>query len=247
VSAPAGSGSLPKELVERPLAIYIWGRPRRAVNLVLYAFASEINSEYSWLDVPGPGPGGPAEASDPARFGWVPSARTYQVTATEATSADGALSVGGRWTIRHSNAPELRVAELGEFLRLPSVTEEIASHRGSAGRPAVLAAANTDRIADLYAQSPDGLRPLLRSLAERSITLLVGHSGAPGPNAAAYSVIFQVEADNPWDWREARVTCMDGIRLGLLRAGNPVPFIRLAGVSRASERLAEAIKLDRAT
>jgi hypothetical protein len=230
--AAALRSSFPEDLLTHPRSVYASGDCREVVNLLLYALASTIDSKFFWLDI---GDAlGPASSADPVQLGWVEPSRHYTVAAPEMVAPE--RSNPALWKVIRADEPSEEIAGLVDFLRLPSITQEIASRAVPGVRPAVLAAANTDRASRLYPATAEGIHPFIRAITDHGISLIVGHTGPALPNRLAFEFVFRVEATSLPEWTRGTFVCESGIRSGPLRIGRTQPIKRVPWLVQILER-----------
>jgi hypothetical protein len=181
-------------------SVYLWGSSRPSVNLVLYAMAGRIDSEFAWLQVSDRG--APDEVDRLLMAGWK-RPRLDRV----AMRAEELLP---RPEVEHSFLRRLLDDEgengeaemLRQFVTLPPLVQQVVSRHVPHPGTKVLAIPNADRLADLYVGRPFELESLLRVLEETSVSLLVGRSNGPGPLRQLFQYVMEVRVPDLDSWPE---------------------------------------------
>jgi hypothetical protein len=228
------SVEFPPEVRKGPTTIYLWGTSRPVLNLTLFAIARFLNPRFHWLDIREPDVA--AAPTDPVRLGWVAEDRLFLVDCPRSLELGPEVPRDSVRRVVRSDEPDEVIADLSSFIRLPSISQEIAASAARGSRPGVLAASNTDRITAFYPSTAEGVRPLLSVMTRRGISIVFAHTGQPSAHRQAYDYIFAVDAPGPERWREGGILCEKGISQGPLRVGNPVPLQRIAVVAQTFER-----------
>ena len=185
-------------------AIMITGPSREVLGRCAWALARANDPAPFWLDVREAG--GKADPGSPPALGWLNADQLYTVAPTQVRppSAVGPQVLA---QVIRSDEPDSAVAELSEFLRLPSpVQEMIGLHPSGAGRPAFVIA-NGDRVRSYWPEDPQGVRPILDALLRQGVLPIFTATPPAGPGRMAFDLVFDLRGARPGDWRSGVLFC----------------------------------------
>lgn len=207
-------------------SVLVHGRSRPLVNLLLYAVAQNANPEFRWLDIRAAADAPPHW--DPVRLGWIESTHVWTADPVGGLEPDHVRGNAALFEVVRSDEPPETLAQLADFLRLPSKVQEILGEMTPAGDGNVLAVANADRISESFPEST--LAPILAAFAWAHCSLFVGYTGPPPHAAQHFSHVVRIEGDSPTLWRNARIHFeRDGLpggsRPGSTVSPSEVPFV----------------------
>lgn len=189
----------------------------------------------TWVDIRDPSAG--PDHSSPSELGWVPEDHLYLVSPADAKPQDAEANMA-LWAVVRSDEPESVISELTDFLRLPPTVQKAVSRSGAEAARPVFVVANCDRVREYYPKNPAGVRPFLASMLQAGVLPIFVEVGPPGGGHGAFDFVFEVEARDPENWREAIVTCHKA------PPGSSIPLetaIPLASFSGATEILEKRI------
>jgi len=228
---------VPSGTVGKPCSIFVYGDCRPVVNGVAFALADMLDLAPLWLEVHEglDGHDGPSVAS----AGWVPAERVLWSAAGSGLEPNDAIANLALWAVVRSDEPVGEVTDLTDFLRLPELIQEAIGRAVIDSRPRTLVVANTERADQLVPHERSSLQRFLRSITNRSVSLVVAHTGTPLEQRFAFSAAFRVHAPSFASWRVGSLECEKGLMRGPFAVGRPwrlsdVPSIArvLAGLQR---------------
>lgn len=198
--------------------MFVYGRPRTLVNLVLFALAEATNPEFQWVEIGMPEEGRPP--LDPAALGWVPKGRLWVVEHPDSLRPDDLSANRALFGLIRSDEPPEALAQVAEFIRLPDVSQRILASRPPDGQPGAVAVVNAHRVMSTF--SADRVPSILEVHRNAGFSVLVGYTESAGPGKALFDFVFRLDGDGATDWKNALLVCEKGIASGPLRDGRPV-------------------------
>jgi hypothetical protein len=185
-------------------ATMITGPSREVLGRCAWALARANDPAPFWLDIRGdngrPDPGSPPE------LGWLNADQLFIVAPTQVKPPS---AVGPQVIARviRSDVPDSDVAELFEFLRLPSpVQEMIGLHPEGVGRPAFVIA-NGDRVRSDWPEDARGVRPILEAFLKLGILPILTATPPAGAGRLAFDFVFDLRGTRPGNWRAGVLFC----------------------------------------
>ena len=223
-----------RSLTREPRATFLWGLCRPVVNRVLFAFARANDPEFYWLDLRDRN--APRDPGDPVERGWVPEDHLFLTDHPEEARPQDALGNLALLSVVRSDEPEKVLTRLSDFLRLPSVAQEIIARVGATDEPHVLVIANADRVRPYYPTSPDGVRPVLTPFLDNRVFPIFCASSPPGEGRWAFDFVLKVEAANLDDARSGSLRCESAPEGTPFRPGEATPLGSIPDIARALAR-----------
>jgi len=213
-------------------ATIVVGESRDSVLRVSYAIANDIDSGFLWLDIRGPSVR--AEEAGPGELGWIPSDRRFFTR--ELAEAAPQPKLDRSAIVRVVRADDRNVASLTEFLRLPSITQEIAADLGESHERRVLVLANAERVREQYPGQPDAIRPFLDAQISAGLIPLFAVRGSGTPGRMAFDFVFRVEVPDPSRWREGALVVEKSPPGTPFRAGERIPLPSVPSIADSLAR-----------
>lgn len=228
---PVGAVPDLRSLTARPSATFLWGDSRAVVNRVLFAVAHANDSGAFWLDLRGPREESGGES--PLDLGWIPADRQYVVDQPEDARPQDALGNLALFTVIRSDEPPTALSRISDFLRLPSVAQEILSRSSPGEGHQVVAVANSDRVRRYYPTTPEGVRAVLEPFLEASVHPIFGARSPVGEGRWAFEFVFEVRARTLSSWEKGELVCEKAPEGSPFRAGTAVPLSRFPAIAKA--------------
>lgn len=232
--APSNHSFLPKGWSDRPVSVFVGGSSRPLTNLVAYAVAETLDTKPFWLDIREPH--GPVPVSDPARLGWIPSDRLFVSEQVGDLEPQDTVANAALWSIIRTDEPESVLSHLADLLRLPTLLQEVVGRATPTGTRRALGIANMDRAAHLYPGDPEALRVLLKTLLSSSLSIVGAYTGKVGTRRFAFDLVYSVEADGQEDWRDATISCEQGLAPLAPAIAEPRKLSEIPALSRVFAR-----------
>jgi len=207
--APSPHAFLPKGWSERPVSVFVGGNSRPVTNLVAYAIAEDLDTHPFWLDIRDPQ--APSPPLDPARLGWITPERLFVSEKVADLAPQDSVANAALWSIIRTDEPENVLSHLADLLRLPSLLQQVVGRAAPAGVHRALGIANMDRAAHLYPEGAESLRAFLRTLLESSMSIVAAYAGKGSGRRFAFDLVYSVDADGQDNWREATISCEQGL------------------------------------
>lgn len=204
-SGPGGVGGawfLPTHWLGEPLAIYVTGTPRPAVNRVVFAMSRSLDPAPLWVEIVDD-----EQEPDAVRQGWVPPERAFLSRRTDDLETSRAVANLALWGIVRSDEPSRLLTELTDFVRLPPLIQEVLGQSAEGSARRAIAVGNADRVQHLFRERIDDLRWLLTYLKGSMASLIVGITGRSGRQGSVFDAEFRVEGAVEDPWTEATLTC----------------------------------------
>jgi hypothetical protein len=212
---------VPRRLVEGSGSVFLVGDDRPLLNWIAYAFASDLDRDFLWVDVRTKGE--IRSDLDVLARNLIPPERLMEVRAHELAPSRATVNVAVSGVIRDDDAPE-SVKLLLDFLRLPEHSQATLSSIAARGSPKVIVLSNTHRLLAFYPSEVAG--PLVRAIRDIGITLIMTYADAPNEGRFVYDIVLRLLGREPENWRQARL---------LVEKGPPGGPVRSEGQYRLSE------------
>lgn len=191
--APAQAPDL-STLSDGVYSILVHGDDRSAVLRVAYAFALANDPAPFWISIRNPGevvdPPGPLE------LGWIPEDRQLLLSRADARLRSDPPS-GALRSVVTPDAPRGVLDDLVQFVRLPEAIQRALGRFGGESDRRVFVVANTDRIRDLYPQTPDGVARILQAFLHAGALPLLASIASPPAMQAPFDFVFVVRGGAP--------------------------------------------------
>lgn len=220
---------LPAGALGKPSTIFVYGDCRPVVNGVAFAMADMLDLAPFWLEVRD-GKGG--DESNAATVGWIPSDRFFISQEGSGLEPNHGIANLALWTIVRSDEPAEELAKLTDFLRLPTLLQEMIGRWTPDSSPRAVVVANAERIKHLFPREPGELRRLLSTILEHSASLVVTHTGQPGDGRFGFNAVFRVHATSFESWNEGTLECEKGRARGPFSIGRPRRLADIPSVAR---------------
>jgi hypothetical protein len=204
-----------------PSATILVGPSREVLGRCAWALARANDPTPFWLDIREIG--GHPDAGSPPDLGWLNADQLYIVAPTEVRPPS---AVGPQVIARviRSDEPDSAVAELSDFLRLPSpVQEMIGLHTAAVGRPAMVIA-NGDRVRHYWPEDELGVRPILDALLRHGVLPIFTVTPPAGAGRLAFDFVFDIRGTRPGDWRSGVLYCEKAPEGSAFRIGDSTPL-----------------------
>jgi hypothetical protein len=192
-------------LTRRPWATFLWGDSRPVINRVLYALARANDPSPYWLDIRSEGEATPGPG--PVELGWIPEDHLFVTRQPAEARPQNRIDEFALWSVVRADEPMKVVARLSDFLRLPSIAQEIIAEMGSAPGAHVVAVANSDRVRAYYPTVPEGIRPVLTPFLDAGLYPFFGATSTPGEARWAFDFVFEVRAARLSSWESGWLVC----------------------------------------
>lgn len=183
-----------------PWATFLWGDPRSVLNRVLYAMVRANDPAPFWLDIRGPDPA-PAEPG-PVELGWIAQERLFLTREPAEARPQNAPRSSALLNVVRSDEPEVVIARLSDFLRLPSIAQEVVSRLGASGGQHVVAIANSDRVRQDYPKTAEGVRPVIEAFLAGPVLPFFAATSPPGEGRWAFDFVFELRARDLAHWED---------------------------------------------
>ena len=214
-----------------PWATFLWGDPRSVLNRVLYAMVSANDASPYWLDIRGsadvPSEPGPVE------LGWIPPDRLFltgEPAEARPQHAAGNLALS---TIVRGDEPPQDLTHLSDFLRLPTIAQEIVSRLNRTEMCHVVAIANGDRVRRDYPTTIEGVRRVIEPFLAAPILPFFSATSPPGAGRWAFDFVFELRAKDLAHWTDG-VLLPEKVPAGVeFTVGRPIPLRSLTQLARA--------------
>ena len=226
---------LPARWPGGPVAVCVWGTPRRVVNHVLYSVVQSMNPSPHWAEICALSE--PEAETGPASLGWIASDRIRRYEEVRALGAAKEPEEGLIRSLLSPEEPRSTVEELREFLRLPSFAQELIAATGPETGPIALAVANADRMPQGFPDSPKAMRELIELLKRFSVSLVVSFDGTPTDGRFAFDLVFEARAEGMARWVDGTIRCEHGMPEGPFAARTLHRLGDVPGLSEVFEYL----------
>ncbi|HTP55437.1 MAG TPA: hypothetical protein VML53_02060 [Thermoplasmata archaeon] len=231
LAPPARSGGF-SVIARGRWATIVVGESRDPVLRVAYAIASDIDSGFLWLDIRGPSVG--AEEAGPGELGWIPSDRRFFTR--ELAEAAPQPKLDRSAVVRVVRADDQSVSSLTEFLRLPSITQEIAAELGASHERRVLVLANAERVRERYPGQPQAIRPFLDAQLSAGLIPLFAVRGSRAPGRMAFDFVFRVEVEETPRGRAGSLVVEKSPPGTPFHAGERIPLLSFPSIAESLAR-----------
>lgn len=214
-------------------ATFVYGASREIVGLCAWAMARANDPAPFWLDIRAEN--GRADPGSPPELGWINADQLFVLAAAQAKpqSAVGPKTIA---SIIRSDEPDSAVAELSDFLSLPSAVQEmIGLHAGGVGRPAFVIA-NGDRVRPYYPADTGGVRRILDVLLHQGVLPIFTSTPPPGAGRMAFDFVFEVRASDRTAREPGMLHCEKAPAGSTFRAGESSPLRDFSALADALDR-----------
>lgn len=178
---------------------FLWGESRSVLNRVLFAMVHANDPDPLWLEIRGP-QDAPSEPG-PLELGWIPEERLLVTREPAEARPQDALGNQALFNVVRSDEPKRVVARLSDFLRLPSIAQEVVGRSGPPHRPRVVGIANTDRVRDDYPKTAEGVRPVIEAFLAGDVLPFMAATSRPSEGRWAFDFVFEVRAKDLAHWQ----------------------------------------------
>jgi len=221
---------VPSGALGQPCSIYVYGDCRPVVNGVAFAMADMLDLAPLWLEVRDPQDG--HEEPTVVSAGWIAPDRLFLSDSGSGLEPNDAVANLALWNVVRSDEPSEVLADLTDFLRLPLLIQEVIGHTTTESSPRAIVVANVERVQHLFPQEPGSLRRFLRSILNRSVSLVVAHTGSPVEQRSAFNAVFRVHASTLAAWNVGSLECERGLMRGPYSVGRPRRLSHIPSVAR---------------
>jgi hypothetical protein len=229
---PASDELFPGDFA-KPAAVFVFGTNRPLLKWVTLALLSPYSSRAYWTDVRLEGE--TLEPLDPLALHAVAEDHIHVVhpkemerNEQEAQRVEAATAT----MVRSDEVPE-SLRQISEFLRLPAHSRARVASVAVSGQPAIMIVSNAHHFVGIYPRESVG--PIIHAILESGVCLFVLWTGPPPPLRTVFDVVLSVEGDVA-HWRDATLTCEQGIPTGPLGPGRPCRLGDLPAIARVLER-----------
>jgi hypothetical protein len=227
---------LPERWRHEPTSFLLWGPQGRATEALIIALSQWIDPRFTVLDVHPP-----RTAVAPGRnrlLAGVPPSQRMMAVAPESLKPEAGIQGLALWKIVRGDEPREIVAPLVDFLRLPSLVQELPESHEPAGSVHALAVLGAEHLLPFYPNVRGATRPFVLSLNAAAMTV-VASNASTGERADRFDMdhVYRVEPSAQGDLDSSVILVEQGLAEGPLRGGARVPARRVPGYAEIVERV----------
>jgi hypothetical protein len=206
----------------------LWGASRAVLNRVLFGLVSTVSQAPYWVEIRGreadiEGPG-------PADLGWIARDRLFAIgdlLQTEQADAPATVAFALISFLRDPSA-----GAIAQALRLPPTASQGENAAGTPAVPQVVAIANVDRADQLWPQTPQAMREVVRAFLRAGVVPYFS-TQIPTKRRAAADFVFEVAASSLSTWRTGSLRCEKAPESSTWKEGDNVALTRLPTIAAA--------------
>jgi hypothetical protein len=231
MSTSATDNLLPGDFA-KPTAVFVFGTSRPLVKWVALALVAPYASRAYWTELRLEGE--PLEPLDPLALHAVPEDHVHVVhpREMERDEQEARRAAAATATVVRSDEVPESLRQLSEFLQLPEHSRARVASVAGGGQPAIMIVSNAHHFVGIYPRESVG--PIIHAILDSGVSLFVLWTGTPPPLRSVFDVVLHVQGDVA-RWREATLTCEQGISTGPLGPGKSCRLADLPSIARALE------------
>jgi len=221
------------DLGRGPWGTFLHGPSRAVLQRCAYALALASDPRPTWIEICERGTAPDTEG--PASLGWIPDDHLFFVHPTDARPENGIANLALTGLVR-SDEPTAVLAEITDFLRLPSIVQDAMSRLPGGPERSAFVVANTDKVRSYYPSEAGGIRPIVDAMVRANALPIFAAVGPPGAGRWAFDFVLEVRAPDLARWRQGTLVCEQAPTGTSLPIGVPVPLPTVPGLAGPLDR-----------
>jgi hypothetical protein len=114
------------------------------------------------------------------------------------------------WFVREDIQPDTRIRTLADFVRLPTLAQNLLKDRSRYSPTKALVIANSDRAQYLYRKEEGAIRPFVEAFNEYATTVLFTITTPPEANSRDVDYLLRLESSDTGGRAVTRIECRQG-------------------------------------
>ena len=208
-----------------PKVPVLWGPSRAVLNRVLFGLATAVSRAPYWVEVQGQE--GTSEELGPADLGWIPPERLFTLGSLLGSGSSGRPEPVAFALISFLRDPS--PGAIAEVMKLPPLES---GEGGTAGSSRLVAIANVDRVDQLWPQTPQAMREVVRAFLRAGVVPYFS-TQKPTKRREAADFVFEAAASSLGSWRTGTLRCEKAPQGAAWKEGDSLAFTRLPTIAAA--------------